>query len=46
MRLAWKELCHKYADVSENSLIALMMELNVFKMKNAIDDPPHSGIQS
>jgi len=37
---AWKELCHQYANVSENDLlIALATEFNACKMKNASKGP-------
>jgi len=39
VRKAWKELCHRYEDVSGNDLIALTTEFNACKMKSAGDNP-------
>jgi len=38
-RQAWKELCRRYEDVSENDLITLTTEFNTCKMKNPTEDP-------
>jgi len=38
-RQAWKELCRRNEDASENDLITLTMEFNVCKMKNPTEDP-------
>jgi len=36
---AWKGLCKRYNNVTENNLIALTTEYNNYKMKKASDDP-------
>jgi len=38
-RKAWKELCCRYKDISENDLIALTTKFKACKMKTASDDP-------